>query len=412
MSKHNENRPGYKKTKIGWVPEKWKSTTLKDICLKITDGEHKTPKRTSKGIYLLSARNIRDGFIDLSNVDYIDLSEFIKLSKRVLPRKGDVLISCSGSIGRCAVITNDIQFSMVRSVALVRPNSAIVNPKYLLFILSSKNLQWQILSSINQMAQGNLFQSSIKSLWIAYPELVEQQKIAEILSTWDLAIEQTKKLIEAKQKLKKGLMQQLLTGCMRFPKFSKPVKNKGELPDGWKISKLENFFIKEKGKKVVTNKDKKGLPYIGSASFDGGYNEYTIDNSGVKCDVKDILLLWDGENAGKVSIGHNGIVSSTVVALRLKNKNINSSFVTNYILSQNKKIRSVREGSGIPHMPGDFLCWFRIHLPTLDEQIKIASIFTAKDKEIELLLWSKIMLQNQKKGLMQKLLTGEIRVKI
>ena len=89
------------------IPENWKWVRLTDISIKITDGEHKTPKRVEKyvGFYLLSARNVLNGEISLDDVDYVDENEFIKISKRCNPKKGDILISCSGSVGRCSVVS-------------------------------------------------------------------------------------------------------------------------------------------------------------------------------------------------------------------------------------------------------------------------------------------------------------------
>ena len=136
MKHRNENRPGYKKTKVGWIPTTWQSPLLKDISLRITDGEHQTPHRSTSGHYLLSARNVQNGFIDLKEVDFVDEKEFERLSKRIRPVNGDLLLSCSGTIGRCTVVPEGLQFAMVRSVALIRPKADNLNSLFL-------QLNWQ-----------------------------------------------------------------------------------------------------------------------------------------------------------------------------------------------------------------------------------------------------------------------------
>ncbi|MHA7167121.1 restriction endonuclease subunit S domain-containing protein [Arthrobacter bambusae] len=98
--------------------EKWPTVALESMALQITDGEHQTPIRQSSGIKLLSARNVRNGRLDIGNVDYIDTSEYERISKRCRPQRDDVLISCSGSIGRVSVVDTDERFSLVRSVLL------------------------------------------------------------------------------------------------------------------------------------------------------------------------------------------------------------------------------------------------------------------------------------------------------
>ena len=101
-------------------PKGWSIQTFDELSELITDGEHATPKRTSEGIYLLSARNVLNHAIQLNDVDYIDQEEYDRISKRIVPKEGDVLISCSGSVGRCCSVPEGLKFQMVRSAALIR----------------------------------------------------------------------------------------------------------------------------------------------------------------------------------------------------------------------------------------------------------------------------------------------------
>lgn len=159
------------------IPESWCLCKLAEVSSKITDGEHKTPKRVSSfcGYYLLSARNIRDGYITLRDVDYVDHNEFIKISKRCNPKKGDILISCSGSVGRCAAVTDDNNYVMVRSAAMVSP--VAIDQLYLMYTLQSEYIQEQIRNRTKQTAQANLFQEAIRNLVIPLPPLAEQKRI-------------------------------------------------------------------------------------------------------------------------------------------------------------------------------------------------------------------------------------------
>ena len=112
-------------------PKAWPIRTIADVAEQVTDGEHLTPKRSTDGIKLLSARNIRDGYIDFENVDYIGVDEYERIRRRCDPTLGDVLISCSGTIGRVASVETQERFSLVRSAALVRPKSSLVGSKFL-----------------------------------------------------------------------------------------------------------------------------------------------------------------------------------------------------------------------------------------------------------------------------------------
>lgn len=157
------------------VVEKWPTVTLESVALQITDGEHQTPLRQSSGIKLLSARNVRNGRLDVSNVDYIDMPEYERISRRCKPQRDDVLISCSGSIGRVAVVDTDEKFSLVRSVALVRPNPEKLLPKFLEQQLLTPRLQHKMSQSANTSSQANLFQGPIRKLPIVLPPIELQR---------------------------------------------------------------------------------------------------------------------------------------------------------------------------------------------------------------------------------------------
>ena len=163
------------------IPESWKWVRLSSIASKITDGEHKTPHRVDsyQGFYLLSARNIRDGYILLDDVDYVDAEEFKKISLRCNPQKGDILISCSGSVGRCSIVEDDNLYVMVRSAAMVAP--VLLDSKYLMYTIQSEVVQGQIRNKTKQTAQANLFQEAIRNLIIPLPPLAEQKRMVEKL---------------------------------------------------------------------------------------------------------------------------------------------------------------------------------------------------------------------------------------
>ncbi|MBO9672200.1 MAG: restriction endonuclease subunit S [Sphingobacteriaceae bacterium] len=158
-------------------PTYWILENLKNICDFITDGEHATPKRTEQGYFLLSARNVRDGFLSLENVDYVNESEFKRISQRCNPEYKDVLISCSGSVGRVAQFPNDLEAVMVRSAALLKLQSNIEISKFVEFALRSNVGQNQVEKLTKSTAQSNLFLEPIGKIVIPIPDLQEQNEI-------------------------------------------------------------------------------------------------------------------------------------------------------------------------------------------------------------------------------------------
>ena len=188
-------------------PMGWKKQNFEDIALLITDGEHMTPQRTNKGIYLLSARNILNHTIQLDDVDYIDEEEYGRIALRIVPQQGDVLVSCSGSIGRCCVVPSELKFQMVRSVALIRFNNTI-NPIFAEWLIATDELQKQIYTSATQSSQANLFQGKIRKLCGYVPPLSLQNQFAAFVERVDKQKQTVQQSLEKLELLKKALMQE------------------------------------------------------------------------------------------------------------------------------------------------------------------------------------------------------------
>ena len=182
----------------------FETATVDDIADRVTDGEHKTPRRTQSGVPLLSARNIRDGWIDFDNTDFVDEEEFALLSRRIEPREGDVLISCSGSIGRVARVTDRSRFAMVRSTALVRPSVAVL-PPFLERLLSTPSLRALMVAQANSSAQANLFQNQIKRLPVVVPPLHLQEEFSERLKQVDRQATYARKARDLEEELFRSL---------------------------------------------------------------------------------------------------------------------------------------------------------------------------------------------------------------
>ena len=184
----------------------WKIQSFADLTDLITDGEHATPRRVPKGIYLLSARNVLNHSIQLDDVDYIDEEEYKRIAKRVVPKEGDVLISCSGSVGRCCSVPAGLKFQMVRSAALLRFKS-FINHVFAEYMITSDYLQGQINSAKTASSQANLFQGRIAKLKGFAPPIDLQKNFADFVAHADkskLAVQQS---IEMLQTLKEKLMQ-------------------------------------------------------------------------------------------------------------------------------------------------------------------------------------------------------------
>ncbi len=156
----------------------WSVVRMRDVCIQITDGEHATPQRTSDGVPLATAKNVRDGFLDLSNTDWVAPATAEKCWKRCKPRHDDLLMVCVGATtGRVCLVQDPPDMVLVRSVALIRPNQERISPTYLNLFLRSPGGQSQIWSNVKQSAQPCLYLGKMSEFEIVLPPLAEQRRI-------------------------------------------------------------------------------------------------------------------------------------------------------------------------------------------------------------------------------------------
>lgn len=185
----------------------WEIFSFAELSEIITDGEHATPNRTTEGIYLLSARNVLNHAIQLDDVDYISQEEYDRISRRIIPQAGDVLISCSGSVGRCCSVPEGLKFQMVRSTALIRFKKMIL-PIFAEYMITSDFVQEQIESSKTISSQANLFQGKIAKLKGFAPPVELQKTFITFVKQTDKSKLAVQKSIEKLEILKKSLMQE------------------------------------------------------------------------------------------------------------------------------------------------------------------------------------------------------------
>jgi len=197
------------------IPKHWEAKPIREIAEKVTDGAHLTPDRSEDGYLLLSARNVRNGFLDLTDVDYVPEDEYERLTSRCNPEPGDILMSCSGmGLGRPCVVPDGLDFALVRSAALIKLNNS-VHPDFIEQALQHSWAQRQIQAYLSRSAQPNIFQGQIASIELPIPPLDEQRRIAEILKDFDDGVDKKTEYADRLKRLKNGLMQDLLSGTVR-----------------------------------------------------------------------------------------------------------------------------------------------------------------------------------------------------
>ncbi|MDH4129480.1 MAG: restriction endonuclease subunit S [Spirochaetota bacterium] len=230
-----------KEDRMHHLPDGWENHLFNDIVV-VKDGTHITPNYIKEGIPFLRVSDIQTNTINLNNVKYISYEEHEILTKNCKPLKGDILYSKNGTVGIAKLINWDWEFSVFVSLAIIKIKAnVLINDVFFTVWLNSHIAKKEILKGSKQGTVNNLHLEEIKKFRINLPPLPEQEKIANILSTWDNAIEITEKLIHTKKQQKKALMQKLLTGKTRFKEFGQSATGR-HLPDGWEIKEFGNIF--------------------------------------------------------------------------------------------------------------------------------------------------------------------------
>jgi type I restriction enzyme S subunit len=152
-----------------------------DISEFVLDGTHGSPVRTETGVPVLSAQNVNNGVLTFETERYTSDEEYQAFNTRVSLRKGDLLLTIVGTIGRAAVLSEVRPLVFQRSVAIIRPKIGVVDSRFLFHATQAQGFQAQLASSVNQSSQAGVYLGKLKELKVPIPLLVEQRRIADTL---------------------------------------------------------------------------------------------------------------------------------------------------------------------------------------------------------------------------------------
>ena len=374
------------------MPEDWEVVRLGEIGKIIGGGTPSTKKKEFwKGaIPWISSSDIDENDVfNISQTRYITQDAIDKSSTKSIEPNSILVVSRVG-IGKVAINQNVLCTSQDIQ-ALTQHNQ---DAFFLVYAI--KNLV-SLVCRINQGTSIKGFTKEVLSnLQVPLPPLAEQEKIASVLSTWDRQIQNLQSLITEKQNLKKGLAQTLLSAKIRFKGFS----------EEWQVVRLGEVCEMKKGEQLnkIILDEVEGYPVINGgilpSGFTSAYNTFpntiTISEGGNSCGFVNYIqeYFWSG--------GH---------CYTLQNLKILDMFLFQVLKHNEKKIQMLRVGSGLPNIQKRDLEKFSISIPSKIEQEKIAEILSEADNEITLLEQKLQSLEIQKKGLMQILLSGKVRVK-
>ena len=407
----------YKDSPIGRIPNDWKLIKLSEIVpedKQITYGIVKAGEYKDVGIYMVRSQDYSTGWCSPNQIMKVT-KEIEQPYIRSRINKDDILITLVGAgIGNTAMVPDWLDGANIsRASGRISIDDNKANKYYVYQYLGSGVLNKIIGETLIGGAQPVLNLNALNNIDICSPPLSEQKAIAHILGLMDIVINNNNSLIAQKELRKKWLMQHLLTGKKRLKGYS------GE----WK-----EIHIRDVAKEVsIRNKSDKQLTVLSCTKYDGlvpsleyfGRKIFADDVSTYKIVPKN-HFAYATNHIEEGSIGYQEIIDEALISpmytVFKTDKTVNDNFFYKLLKShplvyqyQNRMEGSIDRRGGLRW---DGFSIIKIKLPSYEEQTAIAQVLQAADKEISLLKAKAEKLREQKKGLMQVLLTGKKRLKI
>ena len=399
------------------LPSGWKNRKLGDLL------DFKNGMNTDKSQYGSGQKFVN--VMDVFNNDEIDNNKIIgrvNASEKQLSnykiKYGDILFNRTSEvfdeIAMSAVYIDNGLATFGGFVIRGRPITKELNVSFCIYLFQSQNFRKQAIRMGQGAIRSNIGQKDLAKIEIQYPPLQEQKKIAKILSTWDKAINTTQKLIDNSQQQKKALMQQLLTGKRRMlDDLGKPFEGK------WEELSVVSFGKVVTGSTPPKNDASNYGNHISWATAEDFKQKY-VSNTNVKLTEsgaskarivpKGSVLVTCIASIGKNAIANEALSTNQQInSVIINNKNSNEYFY--YLIEFNKhKLLAWAGTTAVPILNKTSFEKIKFKAPAKVEQQKVAAVIINADKEIELLQKQLDDLNQEKKALMQQLLTGKKRV--
>ena len=406
-----------KKSVIGPTPEDWDVVRLGDP--RITTF---TPNKVVSN-YEMMAFIPMDKIPDSGIYTTYEMRPKNEVKSGVYCEAGNLLlakITPSLENGKQGIVPRDVPHGFAIATTEVFPIKCVgIDTLFCFYILKHRRFRQVLINSmIGATGRQRVPKTAVSNLIIPLPPLPEQKRIAEVLRTVDEAIEKVEQEIDHTERLKKGLMQRLLTHGIGHTRFKdSPL---GKIPEDWEVvrlgdSRFFNLIMGQSPPSSTYNKEGIGLPFLqGCAEFGKMYPKpTTYCSSPIKVAKHGDILISVRAPVGEVNLAAMDLcIGRGLAALRANRQVVDTHFIYYFFLRFKRLLQNRSSGSTFKAITKADIENFLIPLPPLPEQKKIAEILMTVDRKIELLKNKKNHLERLKKGLMNDLLTGRRRLKV
>ena len=409
-------------TELGEIPHEWE---VNNGFIKIKSGfGFKLREYELEGIPLIRINNVMYGEIINEDLCYLPCS-YLNNYKEFVLKKGDVLLALNRPITNNKLKIGKITEGpsiLYQRVGKLEMDGNRYHSDFYFHYMQSESFINRLNNSLVGTDQPYIKTSEFENLKFVVPTLEEQEKIASILSTVDEQINNVEALIKKNKELKKGLMQTLLTKGIGHTKFKKTEI--GEIPEEWEVKKIIDIATTTSGGTPSRAKKEyyeNGIyPWVKTGELYNKYisetEEYITEDALKKSSAKlvqegAVIIAMYGATIGKLSIAKRSVTTNQACCSIICNDNICYNEYLYYRLDFEKEnIINLGAGGAQPNISQDIIKSYKLAIPSIVEQQRIALILSEIDEKIDEYENKKQKLEEIKKGLMQQLLTGKIRV--
>ncbi|MDI3322007.1 restriction endonuclease subunit S [Pinibacter soli] len=367
------------------LPEGWKWVRLGDVCKKIGDIDHKMPKQETTGYPYVSTKDFTDDLkISFENAKYVSEEDYLNLSRKIKPERGDIIFPRYGTIGKNILIDFDKEFLVSYSCAVIKPDRDLVLSKYVYLYSLSPKIWEEIRKYIVETTQANVGISSIKRFEFPLPNIETQQaivsKIEELFSELDKGIEN---LRTAQQQLK-TYRQSVLKWAFEGRLTNENVKD-GELPEGWKRVKISEISKVVRGGSPRPAGDLRyyqgNIPFLKVADVTNNVGmflttfQYTIKEAGLhktrQIKPNTLLLSNSGATLGIPKICMIDATINDGIAAFLDLDQRSNQYLYYFWESKTRELRNINMGAAQPNLNTDLIKDYNLPYCSFEEQHKI-----------------------------------------
>ena len=424
----------YKDSGVEWlgeIPSHWNRITFNRIVIQVKDGTHGTHVRTDDGPVLLSAKNVFNNGIKIGSTESrILIKDFNEIVSNGFPKKGDILVTCVGTIGRSCVYPFDEPMAFQRSVAFLRLNSSS-NPIYYKYFIESKQYQSQLESLIKSSAQGGVYMGDLISTVVSSCAFNEQTQIANFLdhetTKIDSLIEKQKQLIQLLKEKRQAVISHAVTkGLDPSVKMKDSgVEWLGEVPEHWRVIK-GGYIGRLFGSESIAEDDvviDGELPFIKVSSLSSSNFElkkvewFVSDKKARLCKPEKNYIVFPKRGAAIFTNKVNVVKVDSVIDPNLMGWKVEGTALAEYValLLKTRKLDDIADVSTVPQINNKHISPEKFPIPPLNEQKTILDYLNVKlERFKDLIQRTELSIQFSKErrtALISAAVTGKIDVR-